>query len=292
MAVKQTSDGGYVLVGYTTSFGAGGVDWWLVKTDADGDSLWSRRYGGPENEWCYAVLQTADGGYVLAGGGYSFGAGTPNNANMWLLKTDANGDSLWSRAYGGIDRESAHAMIQTSDGGYALAGFTGSYGAGDLDMWMVRTNANGDSLWSQTFGGSEKEECESMLQTDDGGYILAGYTESFGAGSGDMWLLKTEPDPLSTIDPVVLQPLSYSLASYPNPFNPSTTIVYNIPNAEHISLRVLDLLGREVIVLKDDFVEAGSHRVLFDASNLASGIYFARLDAGSFSQTKKLMLLK
>ena len=121
---------------------------------------------------------------------------------------------------------------------------------------------------------------------------MAGYTYSFGAGDCDFYLVKTGPDPVSVGDHFILHPSSFILSAYPNPFNPSTTIAYDLPKAGHISLRVFDLLGREVAVLKDGFVEAGTYHLMFDGSGLASGIYFARLDAGKFSQTKKLMLLK
>ena len=108
----------------------------------------------------------------------------------------------------------------------------------------------------------------------------------------DFYLVKTGPDPASVEENFILHPSSFSLSSYPNPFNASTTIAYDLPRAGHISLRVFDLLGREVSVLNDGFIEAGTHRVTFDGSSLVSGIYFARLDAGAFSQTKKLVLMK
>ncbi|MFH1009844.1 MAG: hypothetical protein V1784_01240, partial [bacterium] len=179
---QQTTDGGYILAGQTSSYGAGIADFWLVKTNANGDSLWSRTFGGSQDDECYSVQQTLDGGYILAGETSSFGAG---GGDFWLVKTNANGDSVWSRTFGGNDWEECRCVQQTSDGGYILAGLTQSFGAGSIDFWLVKTDANGDRVWSRTFGGTENDRCYSVQQTADGGYILAGDTRSFGAGIFD-----------------------------------------------------------------------------------------------------------
>jgi uncharacterized delta-60 repeat protein len=188
---QQTTDYGYILAGLTVSYGAGLADFWLVKTNANGDSLWSRTFGGDRNDRCYSVQQTADGGYILAGETSSYGTG---DADFWLVKTNTNGDSLWSRTFGGAGWEECHCVRQTSDGGYILAGLTESFGAGQVDFWLVKTNVNGDSIWSRTFGGSDWEECFSVQQTADGGYILGGRTFSFGSGISDFWLVRTDSE--------------------------------------------------------------------------------------------------
>jgi len=190
-SAQQTSDGGYILAGYTASFGSGSSDFWLVKTNANGDSLWSRTFGGSEWEGCNCVQQTVDGGYVLAGNTYSFSAGW---SDFWLVRVSGAGDSLWSRTFGGAQEDRCCSVQQTADGGYILAGMTASFGEPSGDFWLVKTNADGDSLWSRTFGGSTWEECYCVQQTADGGYILAGYTNSFGAGDSDFYLVKTDAE--------------------------------------------------------------------------------------------------
>ncbi len=192
-SAQQTTDGGYILGGETWSFGAGEADLWLVKTDANGDSLWSCTFGGSDEEYCLSVQQTADGGYILGGKINS----EPGNPDFWLVKTDANGDSLWSCTYGGSGAEYCWSVQQTTDGGYILGGFTDSYGAGNSDVWLVKTDGNGDTLWTRTFGGTSIDRCNSVQQTTDGGYILAGYTKSFGAGLEDFWLVKTDANGIS-----------------------------------------------------------------------------------------------
>lgn len=190
-SVQQTSDSGYILAGTTASSGAGADDFWLVKTNANGDSLWSHTFGGSDRDRCYSAQQTSDGGYILAGETYSFGAGSDD---FWLVKTDENGDSLWSRTFGGNGDECCASVRQTSDGGYILAGHTYSFAVGWADFWLVKTDVNGYSLWSRSFGRNDTDYCFSVQQTLDGGYIMAGYTRSFGAGGRDFWMVKTDED--------------------------------------------------------------------------------------------------
>jgi len=189
-SVQQTTDGGYIFVGFTLSFGAGNRDVYVVKTDANGDTLWTRTYGGGSNDYGYSVQQTTEGGYVIAGWTDSFGS----VGHVYLLKADANGDTLWTRIYGGSDLERAYSVQQTGDGGYVVAGQSNSFGAGLSDVYLLKTDANGDTVWTRTYGGSDWDYGQSVQQTVDDGYIIAGYTSSFGAGGYDLYLIKTDAD--------------------------------------------------------------------------------------------------
>ena len=186
-SVQQTSDGGYIVAGLTWSFSAGLQDVYLIKTNASGDTQWTRNYGGTVNDWGYSVQQTSDGGYIVTGWTGSFGAGS---ADIYLIKTNASGDTLWTRTYGGAQYDEGNSVQQTSDGGYIVAGYTYSFGAGSYDVYLIKTNASGDTQWTRTYGGTNDDEGFSARQTTDGGYIVAGYTGSFGAG-GDVYLIKT-----------------------------------------------------------------------------------------------------
>jgi uncharacterized delta-60 repeat protein len=188
-SVQQTSDGGYIVAGWTKSFGAGNWDIFLIKTNTSGNIIWAKTYGGTGDDYAYSVQQTSDGGYIVAGYTYSFGAG---GYDFFLVKTDANGNIQWAKTYGGTNLDSASSVQQTSDGGYIVAGWTNSFGAGSSDAFLIKTDANGNIIWAKTYGGTGWDEANSVQQTSDGGYIVAGWTSSFGAGSNDAFLIKTD----------------------------------------------------------------------------------------------------
>jgi hypothetical protein len=184
--VQQTSDGGYILAGYTRSYGAGSWDFWLVKTDSEGIKQWDRIFGATEFNYAYAVQQTSDDGYILAGWTKSYSAG---DVDFWLVKTDSRGTTQWDQTFRGTDSDMAKCVQQTSDGGYILVGETRSYGAGNADFWLVKTDSEGNKEWDKTFGGGDQDSAHYVQQTSDGGYVLAGSTRNV-----DFWLVKTDSE--------------------------------------------------------------------------------------------------
>jgi len=188
-SVQQTTDGGYIFAGSTTSFGAGSHDIRLIKTDAFGDSIWTKTFGGPQYDIVSTVQQTTDGGYILSGQTLSFGAGS---YDVWLIKTDENGIVEWDETYGGVEADKAYSVQQTADDGYIITGLTESYSAGDRDVWLIKTDVNGTVEWDNTYGGTESDIAFSVRQTTDGGYIIAGETQSYSLGEYDVWLIKTD----------------------------------------------------------------------------------------------------
>jgi len=188
-AGQQTTDGGYIMAGYTYSYGQGLSDIYLVKTDANGDTLWTRTYGGTDYEEAYGVQQTTDGGYIVAGQTRSFGAGEDD---VYLLKIDGSGNLQWSQVLGGAGYDDGYAVEQTTDGGYMITGYTWSIGQGDREFLMIKTDANGDTLWTKAYGDSNYDILYGAQQTSDGGYIAIGETWSFGQGGADMYLQKTD----------------------------------------------------------------------------------------------------
>jgi carboxypeptidase family protein/type IX secretion system substrate protein len=188
-SIQQTSDEGYIIAGYTDSYGAGDADVYLIKTDAQGDTLWTKTYGGILDDEGYCVQQTIDGGYIVAGETESYGAG---DYDFWLIKTDASGDTAWTRTFGGWDHDRGRSVQQTSDGGYIITGMTDSYGAGGpTDAWLIKTDTLGIEQWNHTYGGTGSDRGYSVQQTSDGGYIVAGWTNSFGNGT-QVYSIKTD----------------------------------------------------------------------------------------------------
>lgn len=186
--LTQTVDGGYVMAGSTSSYGAGSSDAWLLKTDQFGNMVLNRTYGGTGVDEAWSVIQTLEGGYVLAGSTDSYGAG---GRDFWLVKTDTSGNAEWNGTYGGTENEWAFDVVQTLSGGYAIVGDTFSFGAGSRDCWFVKTDANGKMQSNKTYGGTGNDDAKSMILTSDGDYALGCTTTSFGTGNGDSWLIKT-----------------------------------------------------------------------------------------------------
>lgn len=187
-SVRQTTDGGYIVAGSTKSVGTGLFDIVLIKTTSTGALTWSVSYGGTSDDIPRCVEQTADNGYIVAGYTTSYGS----NAQMYLVKVGSTGASMWSKTIGGSNSEVAYDVKQLSDGSYAVAGYSDSYGAGNFDMMLVKLTSTGGVSWVRTYGGTSEDRALGLKITSDNGYILTGFTNSFGGGSSDYYLVKTD----------------------------------------------------------------------------------------------------
>jgi hypothetical protein len=188
-SVRQTCDGGYIVAGTTNSFGAGMADVWLLRVDERGAKIWDKTLGGTADDRGNSVLQTYDGNFIVAGLTCSKGAG---DSDAWLIKTDSDGNVVWDRTFGGPGCDYAVSVRQTFDGGLAIAGVTCSEGAGSEDVWLIKTDASGNLVWSRTYGGAGSDVASSMWQTSDRGFVITGTTDSYGNGGKDVWLVKTD----------------------------------------------------------------------------------------------------
>jgi len=347
--ITQTHDGGYIITGYTSSFGTGLEDLWLLKTDPSGDTIWAKTYGTMFIDGGAAVLQTVDSGYVITGyngsgavsslwilktdsngdmvwskiyspGNHSGGtsihetidggfivAGTTfagaGESDFWLLKIDSQGDTLWTRTYGGPYADDALSVKQTCEGGYIVVGRTWSFGAGLEELYIVRTDSVGDVLWAETFGGTYDDRAQSVDLTPDRGYVIVGNTESFGAGDHDIWLLRIEPDPHGIEE----YEHDHNVVTYfkvsPNPFRHHADIRWQITDEGNkvgdrgVEIRVYDTGGRLVRDFVESFVIGYQSSVQWhglDDSNrrVPSGVYFVKLEAGHCRATGKVLLIR
>jgi prepilin-type N-terminal cleavage/methylation domain-containing protein len=186
-SLVATTDGGYIIAGKTSSFGAGNYDAFLAKYDSSGTLSWNKTWGGAGIDVANMITQTSDGGYAMSGQTTSYGAGL-NDA--FLNKYDSSGTLSWSKTWGGAAADYSYALKQASDGGYVIAGATASYGAGLNDAFLNKYDSSGTLSWSKTWGGAAADAAMGLTKTTDGGYVTTGYTASYGAGVNDAFLAK------------------------------------------------------------------------------------------------------
>lgn len=186
-SVQQTADGGYIITGYSSSFGAGGGDVYLIKTDTTGDTMWTNTFGGPSADYGQFVQQTTDSGYIVVGGTYSFDVG---DGDVYLIKTDTCGNALWTKTFGGLRWDYGYSVQEISGGGYIIAGETESFGDGCAEIYLIKTDSIGDSIWAKTYGSPGRLTGYSVQETIDGAYIVVGGE----SGYGDIYLIKTDTD--------------------------------------------------------------------------------------------------
>lgn len=396
MSVRQTDDGGYIMAGWTNSEGSGGTDFYVVKAEGSGELSWSYTFGGAYDDTAKCVQQTSDGGYVVCGTSERDGA-YGLNFDVYVIKLDVNGGLMWSYYSGGVIDDAANSIVQTEDGNYMIAGSTaetdgthnfyveristtGQYlwsrayrsGADNqaysiikadesnfviagytydspnyLECHLMKINSSGNIIWERNYGGSHHELGYSVAKTADGGYIIGGarwvsfmpdttqfylvktdveghlaWQRTYGFGnydegadvvltrdghyafvgysnwpgyySIDCCLMKIQgADIVDISEPEIYTPsASVLVGNFPNPFNSSTLIKYQLSRSSRAMLDVYDILGRRVCTVYDGFQQAGSYQITWNAGDLPSGIYFFRLQAGGNSQTQRMILLK
>jgi hypothetical protein len=205
-AILSSPDGSFIIAGYTTE-GAGGKNAWVTKIDIHGNIVWNKTFGGSDEDYAYALTRGSDGGYVLAGATKSTSgdiAGSKGGFDGWIMKIDDGGSKMWSKTYGGSRNDHQRSIAKTSDGGYILAGYSNSsdgditHHRGGDDEWVLKVDVSGNKQWSTTFGGTNDEYATGVVTTTDGGYMIAGHTNSVNGDAPRIyadwgaWLIKTD----------------------------------------------------------------------------------------------------
>jgi len=336
--VIETDDGGFILAGATNSqqYGTYFGQLCILKTNAQGDSLWSKRYEGNPFSEATQIMQMPDNGYMVAG----YVSTTPSNMDIWLLRTDQNGDTLWTETYGSPNGDYAWSMITTRDDNLVLSGMFNYVLDTDISSaaLIMKTTIEGDSIWAQLYGGTGINEAYDVIELSSGGYLLAVHgirdlirTDDLGAlmwqksfdidnqyvpysvlensqfdyiiagqsiitadFNTDVWLAALEGVHTSVNPETVPVPDQFRITGvYPNPFNPTTTITFDLPVASEVRLDVFNVNGSQVGTgLAPTRYNAGTHSITFDGSHFSSGIYFYQLAAGEYSAIGKMVLLK
>jgi len=184
-SVQQTTDDGYIITGIYNSISTS-EDLYLIKTNENGDLLWSKTYGSDENDWGLSVKQTVDGGFIVTG---VIDLNTTKNDQVYLIKTDENGDTLWTKNYGGNYNDYGYSVQQTTDGGYIIAGILMTNSVNGDEVYLIKTNSSGDTIWTRSYGGDGLDYGYSVQQTIDEGYIITGLTQ-LNSSYYDVFLIK------------------------------------------------------------------------------------------------------
>lgn len=234
---------GFVVAGGTTSYGAGNTDFLVIKLSSTGTLEWARTFGGANSDFLASpVIQTPDGGFLLAGHTENYGAG---DWDFLVIKLSSTGNLEWARVLRGTNTDCVRSVIRAADGGFTLTGWTLSFGAGSYDFLAVKISSTGTLEWASSFGGTGWDDPFSITQTQDNAYVLAGWTDSFGASSGDFLILKTEPDgnyancvdicfpTVMHVSPLTTSPTAGAVACSP-------TVAGQSPTAETPNLTITD----------------------------------------------------
>lgn len=299
-SIKQTSDGGYIVAGSTSSNSGdvtiqyGEVDYWVLKLDSFGNLQWQKTFGGSGTDNAESVIQTSDGGYMVAGQSRSTNGmvndhyGNAYTHDAWLLKLDTNGNIVWKKSIGGTGNDVTHYIKEMPFGGYVFAGYSSSNDGdatgnptGSANFWVVRTNNTGNVLWQKSMGGSLADFGQSMSQTTDGGFVIVGYSYSnngdvsFHYGNPtypDVWVVKIGPEVLST-DEVEYEKFN----TYPNPTTDKLFVSGISTDEKYV---IYSLVGQKIQLGK-------TKNSSIDVHNLQTGTYILELKNVSLKFIKK-----
>lgn len=188
-SIQRSPNGGYFILGETNSFGKGGMDLFIMEVDSIGDTIWTKTIGGEKDDVGFSLCNSIDGSFFVVGWTYSY---SDSLSDVWLIHINSSGEILWMKTYGGYGEDNGYSVSLTNDNGLIIVGSTTTFGKGKSDIWLIKTTSSGDTLWTRTFGGTKNDCGYSVKQTNDGGFVITGYTEFPASGESDIYFIKTD----------------------------------------------------------------------------------------------------
>ena len=311
-SIQQTTDGEFIVAGVTESNDGdvsgnhGEYDFWVVRLNSSGDIVWQKCLGGSNRDCAYSIQQTSDGGFIVAGVSSSNDgdvSGYHGNADYWVVKLNSSGDIIWQKCLGGSHGDVAYSIQKTSDGGFIVAGFSKS-NDGDVsghhgstlypDYWVVKLDSSGGIVWQKCLGGNLVDWAHSIHQSSDGGFIVAGWTNSNDGdvsgnhGRCDFWVVKLSPVGVSEN---VIVPEQFAISVFPNPFNSSCIIT--APSGARVE--IYDLQGRLISKGIQSFSESQDKRTFIwqPDETIRSGVYIVKATMeNGWQRVKRVVLIK
>jgi hypothetical protein len=266
----------------------------VVRTNASGDSLWYTSWGGSGQDYGYCGIQTWDGGFIAVGTLET----TSSSYQAYIIKMHADGSNQWRRYYGGYELEEAFCVRQTSpDSGYIVVGHSDSYGAGDWDVYLLRTNAAGDTLWTATYGDTLRDWGYQIELLHHDEYIISGSSRSYGGGDDDVYLIRTSSDPAEVHGTHAEVGGGLNFEVWPNPSTGEVNLAYTVLRCDEAKITVYDCQGRLICGLEGSPAGAGRWTSTWDGRDaeghaMGPGIYFYKLRAGGRQATIKSVKLR
>jgi len=287
--VRERSDG-YVVAGYTNSFGVGKEDMCLIFTNENGEQESVKTYGGDDSDFGAYLTQTLDGGYILSGESHSEGYG----GSIWIVKTDDAGHQEWTYCCGGTYLDGSYGIINDFERGYLMAGWTETEESGNTDAVVIKLDEFGVEDWRCSYDMNSEDVGLGLQQDSEGNCFMVGYTYTGSALSFDLFVAQLREIGELGIDPLAGdKPEIYELSDiFPNPSNGSAIIPFSLPEAEQVLISIYDCRGRLVRRIADRYFAAGHHQVVLESAGLSSGTYLILLQAGKFIQTTSYTLIK
>lgn len=283
--IKLCNDGGFIIGGETFSYDRGDGDAYLIRTNANGDTIWTKTYGGLLADEIKSIICNADGSFTMAIRDSSNGSG---DIDVEIMKTDSNGNIIWDKVYGSYDKDTPKTIYPTNDNGYIVGAITRSFGLINPDMWLIKLNADGDSIWTRRFGLYDHEHCHAAKQSSDGGYLSVGHSRSYSPNREfEIMFVKLNEEGMLQSNDTKLGS-DEEMKVFPNPANDMIYIEFPESSID-TEIFVKNTMGQ--IVLKYKF-QNGVNRTAINLANQAKGMYIVEFrTSNDIKFSKKIMMM-